>query len=295
MSYRSRRSRIGGSSEEIRQQFDTVEQWIEFLKSDLPEENSKLRNASEEQDAASRTFTKTGSLEEAIKLAEEGWPEGIERVEQLSVSLSEDLVKILHVPEVTYDVTGDQLDVGRFVNDEPEDFMRLTSAEIDLEPKILHLIFNCCASGSVGTGTMMRKGAAVVSLVDALEQHGKRVIVDCIAYNDVMKGIETLVRVKESDAPVQLANLVFTLAHPSTLRRLMFRCWEHLDESVRHRHGFYVGGGYGWVGEAPRDRRGDIYIEGMDGRRSSWYSDETIPWLLSELSKQGIHVEREES
>ena len=289
-------SRIGEPTitKEIRQQFDTVEQWIEFLKTDLPEENKGLRNASEETNASARMFTKTDSLEGAIKLAEEGWPEGIERVEKLAVSLSEDLVKMLHVPEVTYDVTVDQLDVGRFVNDEPEDFMLFTSAEIDLEPKILHLIFNCCASGGVSTGVLMRKGAAVVSLIDALEQHGKRMIVDCIAYNDVGKGIETLVRVKESDAPVQLANLVFTLAHPSTLRRLMFRCWEHLSRGIRDRYGFHASGGYGYVGEAPRDRRGDIYIEGLDRRRSSWYSDETIPWLLAELGKQGIHVEREE-
>lgn len=284
---RSRRTDAPRTDEKLTQQFDNVERWLTFLRSPVPA--PKLKQSSILND---RAFTHTGSLEEALDLAERGWPEGIERVEELSAKLSEEIIKTLHVPEVTYDVTGDMLDVGRFVRGEPEDFMTLTPAEIELEPRILHLVVNISASWGVSGGTLIRKGAAVVALVDVLERHGKRVIIDCMAKTD---DVETWVRIKESDAPVQLANLVYLLAHPSALRRLMFLSWEHFSEEIRRRYGFHYFGGYGKVEETAADKRGDIYVPGMDLRIRGWDESEAVPWLLGKLSEQGIYAQKEES
>lgn len=161
------------ASKELLQQFDTAEQWLAFLRTPVPA--PELQQSSILNDYS---FTRTRSLEEALALAKNGWPEGIRRIEEMSARLSEEIIKTLHVPEVTYDVTGDMLDVGRFVRGEPEDFMSLTPAEIEQEPRILHLVANICTSSSVSPETLTRKGAAVVALVDALERHGKRVIID---------------------------------------------------------------------------------------------------------------------
>ena len=283
---------------EVVQHFDNVTQWLEFLKT--PVNDPALGQSSTEVEAGWQSeyagFTRTYDLPAAIKLAEYGWEDGINRIEKMSAELSEDLVKILHVPEVLFDVIGDQLDMGRFVNGEPEEFMTLTTAEVEQEPRILHIVVNVTASGGVSTETMIKKGAAVVALVDILEHHGKRIIVDVMSRTEGRgQNTTTWVRVKDSDAPVQLANLVFTLAHPSTLRRLMFNSWEHLSHDERKRGGFSNVGGYGYVKEAPLKERGDIYVEGMDTRRRDWNPRSAQEWVLTQLSKQGIYVQKEEA
>lgn len=274
-------------SEHIKQDFFSVVEWLEFLKSptDAPEgERASMR-------AEENNWTQTSSLEEAIKLAEDGWNEGVERIEQLSAKLSEELVTMLHTPEVHFDVTGDMLDVGRYVNGEPEDFMSLVPAEIETHPKILHLGVNITANWNVGGETMIRKGAAVVALIDTLEQHGKRIEVDCIGHVDSEAGeTTTTIRVKDSNAPVQLANLVYLLAHPSTLRRLLFCSWEHLPEEERRARGFRLGGSYGRAAALRNVEAYDIYIPETD----RWSEDQVMPWLISKLSDQGIYIEKEE-
>ncbi len=296
-------------AKDVLQEFDSMVDWIDFLRTPV-ESPSKLECASTRKPSTrwgegftfSDVLTKT--LPEAIDLLETGWPEGIDKIEKLAAKLDEEIIKILHVPEVSYDVTGDQLDVGRYVAGEPEDFMTMTPAEIEDTPKILHLVVNVCASAGISGDTLIRKGAAVVSLVDALEKHGKRLTVDVVAssslrgrfgYGSSTRDAIVRIRVKESWDPVNLANLVYTLAHPSTLRRLMFRTWEHMSDEDRKTGGFYDGGGYGRVEELsnPEDK-GDIYIEGMDLRLRTWHPDEAIPWLLSKLSDQGIYAEKEE-
>src|SRR3972149_7374987 len=117
----------------------------------------------------------TGSDDAAIRLAEDGWEEGLTRLHKLSVELSDELIGLLHIPEVQFDVTGDELDVGKFVHGEPEDFMRLVPAAIEQEPKLLRVGVNFGASCGVDAEAMTRKGAAATGLIGILEQDGKRV------------------------------------------------------------------------------------------------------------------------
>jgi len=278
---------------DLHQEFSNVTSFLEFLRTPTTAEQAS-DDASDRRDSESTRWTKTPSREAAIELAERGWQDGIKRIENLSATLSEEIIKILYVPEVHFDVSGDQLDMGRFVNGEPEDFMTLVSAEIELEPRILHLQCNVTASWNVDTETMIRKGAAVVALVYALEKHGKRVIVDVVGKTSTRSGsITTIVRIKDSNGPVNLANLVFFLAHPSTLRRLIFAAWEHEAFDVRQKLGIISGLGYGRVGELDQEEREDIYVQGMDSYIRKWGADEAVPWILAQLGNQGIYTQRE--
>lgn len=274
----------------VRQDFNSMEAWLAFLQTptdllDDERHSTKIGNA---------RWAGTASLPEAIALAEYGWPEGVKRITKLSATISEDLVNLLHVPEVQFDVTGDMLDIGRFVLGEPEDFMSLIPAEIELHPKILHLAVNTGASFTVSAEAMIQKGAAVVALVDALEQHGKRMIVDCIitacAYAN---SIYTTIRLKDADGPVQLANLVFAIAHPSMLRRLALCSWEHCEEHIRQSIRIFLGGDYGSPQDIPEAEQTafDIYVPSLFG--ISWTPQYAVEYVLAKLSQQGIYVEKE--
>ncbi|KKN60707.1 hypothetical protein LCGC14_0529060 [marine sediment metagenome] len=267
------------------QEFDSVQDWLKFLatKTDMP---TSQRSS---QEVGDRHWAGTATYAEALHLAERGWPEGVDKVHRMAVELSDKIIKKLNVPELVYDVVGDELDIGRYVEGDPEDFMTLTAQEEWQEPKILHVVANIGASAMVEADTMLRKGAAVVALVDALEQHGKRVIIDIVATaTSGDRQIVTTVRIKDADAPVQLANLVFLIAHAASPRRLMFSAWEHAPETVRRAVGVFPMGGYGSPSDPAEDKRGDIYIGSLYG---GWEADEAEAWVLKELGKQGIEIE----
>lgn len=241
-------------------------------------------------------FTGTRTLDEAITLARDGWDEGLEFIHKRSIEITEAIVNKLSVPEIVYDVTGDDLDIGRYVTGDPEDFMSIVPAEIEEEPKVIHLVANIVASWNVSRETMLARGAAVVSMVEALEMHGKRVIIDCVASVGTRSGVytndrlETFIRIKEADAPIQLADLAFTLAHASMFRRLVFRAWEMLPGDVRNLFG--IGGQYGVVRQvADKESQGDVYVGSLT---NNWAPEDAERWVLQQLAVQGLHIKDEE-
>jgi hypothetical protein len=208
----------------------------------------------------------------------------------MSVQLTDKIVRRLHVPELHYDVAGDMLDIGRFVAGEPEEFMSIVPAEVEQEPRVLKLGVSVSANAHVSPESMMRRGAMAVALVDTLEAHGKRVQVDCESHTSVVTTTGRFhltgfsVRLKEADGPVQMANLVFMLAHPSVLRRMDFAWLEHLPPRARQM--FRVGRGYGHP--ANQTAGYDIHIGVLRGDISE---DDAESGVLAALRDQGIDAE----
>ena len=285
----------------VTQRYANVTDWLHAIETEEQPEPKTMR-MSDPSNPRSETpeWFGTRSIEEAITLCRTGWPEGLERVQKMSARISDDLVKKLYIPEVRFDVTGDQLDVGRFVNGEPEDFMVLDMAEVEQQPKIIRIVISMFLSAGVSQEALFGKGAAICALVDALEKHGKRVIIDTVyGLTGTRRGADvtrTWIRIKEADAPVQLANLVFVLAHTSMIRRLLF----HTIELLPHKTRASIGADnryYGAVSELTADEdRGDIYIGATDLHRFRHSSEQDSQrWVVEKLSKQGIYVQKEEA
>ncbi len=239
----------------------------------------------------------TDSYAEAVKLAVGGWEDGIDKVKKLAGVLTDEIIKVTEVPEIEFAVSGEMVDVGRFVAGEPEDMMTFVQAEVEQEPKVIEVVANIYASAAVEVATMTRKGAAVVAPVDALETHGKAVQLDVVMIGErgFGKSSELRVRVKESNQPLNIANVVFALAQPSMVRRLGFSCWEHEAVRTRREIGFAPEGfGYGYMGEADATERGDIYIESADSRMGDWAAIDAERWVLDHLRDQGIKITTDE-
>lgn len=95
---------------------------------------------------------------------------------------------------------------------------------------------------------------------------------------------EMTATVKRAEDALELEQLVFALAHPSTLRRLMFSVWEsdaaHMSD---------VGQNYGSVSELNNPERFDVYIAGSKYGDPQWSNtDETIAWIKAQLKLQNV-------
>lgn len=241
-----------------------------------------------QQDRSSQrvdSFYGTRTFTDAMDLARKGWPEGLAIARRFQTRLAHLIQARVTQPIIRYDVTGDAFDVGRIATGEPECCMSFDEEDNGRERgKITRVVANLGASGALSTDTLAMRGAAVVALVNTLEQFGHRCVVDVV---HSVGHYEAWIRVKDASMPLSLDTIAFFVAHPASFRRIGFSLMEHESAQDRDAHGFYTGGGYGYPTDV--DDRGDIYLpSALSG--TAWNERQTMDWILARLQEQGIKI-----
>lgn len=165
---------------------------------------------------ASAEYTVFNSLEEAHHVfLNEPW-----RVR--SFSQKDDKLRLEDNPgnDVYFDNTGDYLDIGRYLEGEPEDFgnsIMGNPARVFAEINV-----NLAAAKWTSAEYMMRKQKRLLRLVDWLETYGIRCHIRCTVSTDVGSFSVT---VKEPQDPFDLNHLAVAM-HPDFLRRTVLLVFE---------------------------------------------------------------------
>jgi hypothetical protein len=224
-----------------------------------------------------------GSLPEAVEVARQGWPEGWQRMKALRDAIFGRMGSRVQKDLVQFRIAGGAVNVGRFLSGRPDCFAaRVRSNQVkDLRSrKVVRMIVNVGARASVSADTIFARGAAALTLVEALERAGMRVQVDMItlAADGLGKHIRLACRLKDVGKVVQLDKLAFCLAHPALHRKLNF--------SLRKKHAGWIGGSI----DLPLEERGDIYINAGDTTATEVWADPTTAqaWVVAQLAAQGI-------
>lgn len=241
-------------------------------------------------------FTKTASLDDAVTLSRKGWDGGLDMIDRMRAHIDKLMSGKVPVPQQQAHLSRGRVNVSRVITGNPKQFTRKVDLGLRNDarvPKILRLVYNLTVSGSIGTETIMRRGAAMVVACHTLERRGIRCSIDvvlCISNTDAPDGdkLEIRVRVKRENERVNLNNLAFMLAHPSALRRLVFAAMEHETQPIRRKFG--IGRNYGGYGlPAECGEKGDIYL-GRVISNADWSEALTMAWLTKILSDQGLVV-----
>lgn len=276
--------------------FQTWGEFLEFA------ENRKAVSADPDYQRSHDTsgsypeFCRTRDFAHALELARYGWPEGVAAAKPLTDALFDKVTSLVEREEVLHDVVGSSIDIGAYLNGDPECWTRMESHIVDgNSPRIFRLVYNASASAGITPDTMIGKGAAIAALVKALEFAGHRVEVWCIPwagsshkYGSGRPEHETRVLVKAADQDLDFGRLVFALAHPSTVRRLGFACLE-ADRTIKT-----LGKGYGRPADCEESERGDIYIGRSFYGEPQWTDAQSvIAWILETLKTQGVTVRTE--
>lgn len=199
---------------------DRFGSWQEFV--DLAVES---RNPERMSTTAGSDFTGSDSWDDALNLAREGWT-GIRPEVDALVEKMESVIAPSLQPAFTsvFDVVGGSVDVGRFLDGEPECMVETKLIEIARPGKVVSILVN----GSFNAGTqetaIRERGAAVVALIDSLErlQHSTEVDVEITC----KEGFTTVIRLKNAEDQLDIDLLMFAIAHPSALRRIYFAYME---------------------------------------------------------------------
>jgi hypothetical protein len=267
---------------------DHYANWSEFVAAAAGDPGTDIRSP------ASRFTTRpiwSGSptYESGLALAREGWRDGAERVRAMAASIGGRVEARMMRKVARFSHRRGMLVASRLQQGNPKPFVRMVEREMADRNgrRVVRVVVNGAASDGIEPEVIETRGAAVTALVDALERAGRRVELDLVV-GIRNPDIETWVRIKGAGDRLHLENVAYALAHPSTLRRLMFAVWEKLPAADRR----YLEVGYGTPNEVAEADRGDLYLGRMLLGEPQWLTAEAATrWVIETLSAQGIKIE----
>jgi hypothetical protein len=228
---------------------------------------------------------------QAVEWAKFGWLDGAKRARVTSQMMFDRLGALIERVDIQYDVEGHAIDIARYIEGEPECWMRFEQTMIDgTSPKHIRVLLNISASAGVSVDSLLARGAVTCALIELLEYAGHRVELSIGMKASSSEYYLVRVLVKPFDQPLDLAKVAYVFGHPSVLRYHIFSLMETEPAYIREKIG--VNWGYGKPTNMNDDERGDaLYIP------SAMYGDEqwTNParaerWVREQLKKQGVEL-----
>lgn len=211
--------------------FDSIEDAVSYgANSPAPWEQSKTNGES---------FAFSTDWDHHVELMTTGWAGGRKQFSDArrdsGVPLSAPVVESF---EAAFDVCGSVVDMGRYVDGEPENMLDYRLEEIEGTGNIITILAGGCVAGRTSTDSMVRYGVALACTVDLLESNGYRVelLVSYSSYHNTFEGatgktyLNSVVPIKRANEPLDVERFIKTLVCPSWFRRGMFR----VDEAMVH-------------------------------------------------------------
>ncbi len=192
-----------------------------------------------------------------------------------------------------YDVSGESVDVGRYLSGEPECMLAQSISPLSS----VSVFINISAKSNADAEQLFNRGIAVAAVIHALQSSGRGVaLVVCESVSCGESIHETFIQMQDFGEYINPGRLAFWAAHPAALRRCIFRYNEQQDPEIRDRLGFKDGWGYG----SPRDieigklPQGTVYIpfaETEELRRHYASPRLALKRVVEEFKAKGVPIE----
>ena len=178
----------------------------------------------------------------AATMLSTGWPEGLEQLKNAAIGFDGD--DLDGGTSVYYDEQGYMPNSQIAMSGDPACFMAFESAPQSVP--VIRLALSFSAACSVKAQDFVTRGAAYLTLINALEQGGARVEVWLVGSSQSMEdgrdNIDFGIKLKDAGDQLNLNGLAFTTAHPAFLRRHGFAA---IEKQVTEDKGGTFCDGYG--------------------------------------------------
>lgn len=209
---------------------DSIDQLADFLESDAGAPKGAFADdPSSRTNPKSETWDLDAGWEGALEIARNGWREGARNVRAALATIAGDL--ILAPPQLA-DVAGGVLDCAAHVAGAPDCF-DVDDDEAGGRARVIRLLVPLSASGSVPASHLLNRGAAIASVIDALEAGGVSVELEIIVTaGDGKHQAASRHFVKRAGDHLNLDALATSIVHPATFRRLHFATLEAMGDQT---------------------------------------------------------------
>lgn len=273
---------------QISRNFGSMAEFVDYCEGATKHQGYRLSQATNQSG-----FHGSASFADALKIAF-NWADGVARIEHIKAAIQMKSQRTRKVA-VAREAGPGVVSMGKFLAGHPQPYMNLEDSGrvAKGKGKIVKVVFNYCVSGGIAKEIIESRGAAMLALVAALEQAGRRVeIVAAFAVAGARNSrIEYAVTVKRPQQKLNLNSVAFALAHPDMLRRFTFAAMEREEDSTRK--AFSVGSAYGKPCEIKNIPTDALYVGSALYGDSQWSSPEKCAaWVNDRLAEQGITVKR---
>ena len=191
--------------------FDGIDTALDFINTNLKAKESK----SSEKEGRAR-FNAFDSYEQAMDTFRNK-PEEITKFDPTEIRIRDTAESGI---DVEYDVTGDYIDMGRYMEGIPETFGTMRSG--NARNRRVNITLNLNQSAGIGHEVIQHRGERILRLIDALEAGGVRTMLTAIESSQCNHSEFVI---KQHDEPLTISDLAI-VTHPEFLRRAIFRIIE---------------------------------------------------------------------
>lgn len=250
--------------------FDSLGDYVRHAESNPTKGSSDARRDAE--------WAGTESLADAVTLATHGWDEKRPDVDKLFAQLETDIASAMDEPFTTYYAhSGDSVDMGRYMSGDPECMVDYVTEPQARMGRVVRVIINGAMSCGISADDIVRRGVAVVALLDVIHKLG--VGVELAVEMPVSSGntkYSTVVKLHDSSEMLDINNMMYAVCHPSMLRRLAFGAIEQMPSDMFNDYRY----GYGTPSEMMRKAGYDVAVEKLQDGHGDLVRD-PVAWVLS--------------
>lgn len=216
------------------------------------------------------------SYEEALALARNGWPEGLDLVRPIVDRVVRDAIRWVEEPSTKPDIEGVYFDPGLVAQGIPECCYAPDpeNPQPSFRPTV-KLVCNFTASAAVNANTLRKRGAAFMALALALDALGvKNELWATETTNNDNHEIRILI--KAEGESLQYDKAAFVFIHPSMLRRLAFAFQETIGEPCTY---------FNYGMPADTFMPADFILQGNGAALGHVAIEELDAWVLAQVER----------
>lgn len=217
-----------GNVDWIREEYDTIGELVRVL-NDRPN-NDGMKDKYSSKDGSEK-FTGTKSFNQALEFLNNGWTEKLAEIKKgLATSSSVKTTQNTNRKRPTTGIVGYAPCVPNAILGLPNSMIATDNTPVKV--KAVTIVYCPSVSGGWEAEELMKCGIEVLRIVNKLELEGVRVklVVEGLCSETTKTVAQCLVTIKDWRQPLDLAKIAFPVAHPSLLRRIMFKWLETVPD-----------------------------------------------------------------
>ena len=209
--------------------FDNLTAFHSYLENNEIKEAFKWNESSKSEMASKKKDCKTATYQEADNLLLYGDKNLQKKVEAAGVATTR--LKLRETPRgrsFYSAVVGVAPNVGNAIAGVPT---AMINVKVRKQPqRVLTVCYTCSAAATVSANDIIKTSAELISALMIIEASGVRVNLYLGEVSEAAdQHVAFLVRIKSASQPFDVLKMVYPMAHPSMLRRHMFRALEITD------------------------------------------------------------------
>lgn len=205
--------------------FASFDAMVDFVEAMPRPSGNGSRDAGWQTGGTRDKFCASTSMQHAIRIARDGWPEGSDMVRRVA-----ELITTEHAVnrKRVYSVAGGRANVARMLAGNPAHMRSRPKQEAR---KVITLHVELSASAAIEPRNLMIRAATVTAICDVLEQAGHGCNIVAVMTSALYgRSFQVAVEIKTAGEPLNVDNVAFALGHPSMLRRFCFALAAYPDE-----------------------------------------------------------------